>query len=46
MNESLDVNEGELNEFKSQLKQWLTIDEEINKHEAKIKATAAKKGKK
>ena len=37
MNESLDVNEGELNEFKSQLKQWLTIDEEINKHEAKIK---------
>jgi|TARA_B000000532_G_C18668083_1_gene319805 hypothetical protein len=37
MNESLDVNEGELNEFKSQLKQWLTIDEEINKHETKIK---------
>ena len=37
MNESLDVNEGELNEFKSQLKQWLTIDEEINKHEKKIK---------
>tara|TARA_B100000035_G_C20963418_1_gene537604 strand:+ start:456 stop:863 length:408 start_codon:yes stop_codon:yes gene_type:complete len=37
MDESLDVNEGELNEFKSQLKQWLTIDEEINKHEAKIK---------
>jgi len=37
MNESLDVNEGELNEFKSQLKQWLTIDEEINKHETKIR---------
>ncbi len=37
MNETLDVNEGELNEFKSQLKQWLTIDEEINKYEKKIK---------
>ena len=32
-----DINEGELSEFKSQLKQWLAIDEEISKHEFKIK---------
>ena len=37
MNESLDINTGELTEFKSQLKQWLAIDEEINKYENKIK---------
>tara|TARA_B100000123_G_scaffold272421_1_gene255048 strand:- start:739 stop:1146 length:408 start_codon:yes stop_codon:yes gene_type:complete len=37
MNDSLDVNEGELNEFKSHLKQWLTIDEEIVKYEKKIR---------
>ena len=27
----------ELKEFKSQLKQWLAIDEEISKYEGKIK---------
>lgn len=37
MNDSDDINEGELTEFKSQLKQWLAIDEEISKHELKIK---------
>jgi len=37
MNDSDDINEGELKEFKSQLKQWLAIDEEISKHELKIK---------
>ena len=37
MNDSDDINEGELTEFKSQLKQWLAIDEEISKHEFKIK---------
>jgi len=37
MNDSDDINEGELSEFKSQLKQWLAIDEEISKHELKIK---------
>tara|TARA_B110000027_G_C15953039_1_gene226426 strand:+ start:38 stop:445 length:408 start_codon:yes stop_codon:yes gene_type:complete len=37
MNDSDDINEGELSEFKSQLKQWLAIDEEISKHEFKIK---------
>jgi|TARA_B110000495_G_C22967436_1_gene567506 hypothetical protein len=37
MNDSDDINEGELTEFKAQLKQWLAIDEEINKYESKIK---------
>ena len=37
MNNEYDISEGELNEFKSQLKQWLAIDEEISKHESKIK---------
>lgn len=37
MNNGYDISEGELNEFKSQLKQWLAIDEEINKYESKIK---------
>ena len=37
MNESVDINEGELIEFKSQVSQWLAIDEEIAKYETKIK---------
>jgi len=37
MNDPVDINEGELQEFKSQVKQWLAIDEEINKYEHKIK---------
>ena len=35
--ENSDIQNGELNEFKSQVKQWLSIDEEIIKHEKKIK---------
>tara|TARA_B100001287_G_C22621948_1_gene500538 strand:+ start:329 stop:742 length:414 start_codon:yes stop_codon:yes gene_type:complete len=35
--ENSDIQNGELNEFKSQVKQWLSIDEEIMKHEKKIK---------
>ena len=35
--EQNDIQEGELSEFKTQVKQWLTIDEEILKHESKIK---------
>lgn len=36
-NDEFDISEEELKEFKSQLKQWLAIDEEINKYESKIK---------
>ena len=35
--ENSDIQNGELNEFKSQVKQWLSIDEEIMKYEKKIK---------
>ena len=37
MSESSNIQDGELKEFKSQVKQWLTIDEEISKYENKIK---------
>lgn len=37
MNDEFDISDEELKEFKSQLKQWLAIDEEITKHESKIK---------
>ena len=37
MNSEFDISDEELKEFKSQLKQWLAIDEEINKYESKIK---------
>ena len=37
MSGSLNIQEGELKEFKSQVKQWLAIDEEISKYENKIK---------
>lgn len=36
-NDEYDISDAELKEFKSQLKQWLAIDDEINKHESKIK---------
>ena len=32
-----DIQEKELKEFKNQVKQWLTIDDEINKFQNKIK---------
>ena len=35
--QSNDIQEKELKEFKNQVKQWLTIDEEINKFQNKIK---------
>ena len=35
--EQNDIQDGELTEFKTQVKQWLAIDEEILKHESKIK---------
>ena len=31
--EQNDIQDGELTEFKTQVKQWLAIDEEILKHE-------------
>lgn len=37
MGESLTIQDDDLNEFKSQVKQWLSIDEEISKYETKIK---------
>ena len=37
MEGSLDIQDDDLSEFKSQVKQWLAIDEEISKHEIKIK---------
>jgi hypothetical protein len=37
MSTSLNIQEGDLKEFKSQVKQWLAIDEEISKYENKIK---------
>ena len=37
MSDSLKIQDGELKEFKSQVKQWLAIDEEISKYENKIK---------
>jgi len=37
MSDSLNIQDGELKEFKSQVKQWLAIDEEIYKYENKIK---------
>ena len=37
MNDSVDINKGELTEFKARVKQWLAIDEEISKYEHKIK---------
>lgn len=37
MDQSHEQNTEDLNEFKIQVKQWLTIDEEIIKHEQKIK---------
>ena len=37
MSEQLDIQKGDLNEFKNQVKQWLAIDEEIQKYETKIK---------
>ena len=36
-NDEYDISDEELKEFKSQLKQWLAIDDEISKHESKIK---------
>ena len=35
--ENSDIQNGELSEFKSQVKQWLSIDEDIREHEKKIK---------
>ena len=37
MNNQLDIQTEELKEFKTQVKQWLSIDEEIQKYETKIK---------
>ena len=37
MSDSSDIQDGDLNSFKSQVKQWLAIDEEIAKYELKIK---------
>ena len=37
MNNQLDIQTEDLNEFKTQVKQWLSIDEEIQKYETKIK---------
>jgi|TARA_B110000285_G_scaffold157471_1_gene175659 hypothetical protein len=37
MTDSSDIQDGDLKEFKSQVKQWLAIDEEIAKYELKIK---------
>ena len=37
MNQKLDIQTGDLNEFKTQVKQLITIDEEILKYESKIK---------
>ena len=37
MNDSLNIQEGDLKEFKSQVNQWLAIDGEISKYENKIK---------
>jgi len=37
MSNSLNIQEGDLKEFKSQVKQWLAIDEEISKYENKIR---------
>jgi hypothetical protein len=37
MSDPLKIQDGELKEFKSQVKQWLAIDEEISKYENKIK---------
>ena len=37
MSDSSTIQEGELKEFKSQVKKWLAIDEEISKYESKIK---------
>jgi hypothetical protein len=37
MTDSSNIQDGELKEFKSQVKQWLAIDEEIYKYENKIK---------
>ena len=42
---NIDINEGELKEFKDQLKQWLAIDEEISKYESKIKDLKSLKNK-
>ena len=35
--ENSDIQNGELSEFKSQVKQWLSIDVDIREHEKKIK---------
>ena len=35
--ENSDIQNGELSEFKSQVKQWLSIDGDIREHEKKIK---------
>ena len=37
MDNQLDIQTGDLNEFKTQVKQWLSIDEEIQKATNKIK---------
>ena len=37
MSDALNIQEGDLKEFKSQVKQWLAIDEEISKYDNKIK---------
>lgn len=37
MEESLDIHTGDLSVFKSQVKKWLAIDEEISKYELKIR---------
>ena len=37
MNGQIDIQTGDLQEFKTQVKQWLSIDEEILKYESKIK---------
>tara|TARA_B100001123_G_C14895019_1_gene861478 strand:- start:204 stop:626 length:423 start_codon:yes stop_codon:yes gene_type:complete len=37
MNNQLDIQTEDLSKFKTQVKQWLSIDEEIQKYETKIK---------
>ena len=46
MNNQLDIQTEELKEFKTQVKQWLSIDEEIQKYETKIKELKKLKKKK
>ena len=46
MSEQLDIQKEDLSEFKTQVKQWLSIDEEILKYETKIKELKKLKKKK